>query len=128
MVKKGTIIIDGAVIRVRPFQAFTQGNKKKVPDEVERSVFLGGLSAGTTVDMIQYELERIGLVVVNIPVVKSGYCPQVALKTFEQARKLLKLMRVQINGTMVNVRPFANIRSSSGKKKKRKNVSSTITK
>jgi len=122
LVEKGTIVIDGAIIRVRPFEAFTRDNKKKLPDEVERSVFLGGLAAGTTAEMIKDELGKIGLVVVNIPVVKSGYSPQVALETYEQARTLLKLMRVQINGALVNVRPFANIRSSSGKKKKRNNV------
>jgi len=119
LVEKGTIVIDGAIIRVRPFEAFTRDNKKKLPDEVERSVFLGGLAVGTTAEMIKDELGKIGLVVVNIPVVKSGYSPQVALETYEQARTLLRLMRVQINGALVNVRPFANIRSSSGKKKKR---------
>merc|ERR1719204_2763264 len=119
LVEKGTIVIDGAIISVRPFEAFTRDNKKKLPDEVERSVFLGGLAVGTTAEMIKDELGKIGLVVVNIPVVKSGYSPQVALETYEQARTLLRLMRVQINGALVNVRPFANIRSSSGKKKKR---------
>merc|ERR1719474_1255081 len=117
LVKKGTLIIDGSVIRVRPFEAFTRDNKKKLPDEVERSVFLGGLAAGTTAQMIHDDLEKVGLVVVNIPELKSGYSPQVTLQTFKQARTLLKLMRVEINGTLVSVRPFANIRSSSGKKK-----------
>jgi len=122
LIEKGTIVIDGAVIRVRPFEAFTRGNKKKLPDEVERSVFLGGLAAGTTAEMIKDELGNLGLVVVNIPMVKSGYSRQVALKTYQQAQTLLKLMRVQINGALVNVRPFANIRSSSDKRKKRKNM------
>merc|ERR1719233_1951664 len=117
LVKKGNIVIDGSVIRVRPFEAFTRDNKKKLPDEVERSVFLGGLAADTTAEMIRDELGKLGLVVVNIPELKSGYSPQVALQTFEQARRLLKLMRVEINGSLVSVRPFANIRSSSGKKK-----------
>jgi len=125
LVQKESIVIDGAVVRVRPFEAFTQDNKKKLPDEVERSVFLGGLARDTTAEMIEDALGRIGLVVVNIPLVKSGYCPQVALKTVEQARLLLKLRRVQINKVVVNVRPFANIRRSSGKKKKSKNVSPT---
>jgi len=122
LVKKGTLIIDGAVIRVRPFEAFTRDNKKKLPDEVERSVFLGGLAAGTTAQMIHDDLEKVGLVVVNIPELKSGYSPQVTLQTFKQARTLLKLMRVEINGTLVSVRPFANIRSSSGKKKKTNSI------
>jgi len=119
LVEKGTIIIDGSVIRVRPFEAFTRDNKKKLPDEVERSVFLGGLAAGTTAQMIHDDLGKLGLVVVNTPELKSGYSPQVTLQTYEQARKLLKLMRVEINRSLVSVRPFANIRSSSGKKKNR---------
>merc|ERR1719189_712067 len=122
LVKNGTIVIDGSVIRVRPFEAFTRDNKKKLPDEVERSVFLGGLAADTTAEIIRAELGKMGLVVVNIPELKSGYSPQVTLQTFEQARKLLKLMRVEINGSLVSVRPFANIRSSSGKKKNRNNA------
>merc|ERR1719419_1973069 len=121
LIKQGTIIIDGAVVRVRPFEAFTQDNKKKLPDEVERSVFLGGLVPGTTAEMIENDLGSLGLFPVNIPVVKSGYCPQVALQTIEQARTLLRLARVKVNGVMVNVRPFANIRSSSGKKKNKRN-------
>jgi len=121
LIKQGTIIIDGAVVRVRPFEAFTQDNKKKLPDEVERSVFLGGLVPGTTAEMIENDLGSLGLVAVNIPVVKSGYCPQVALQTIEQARTLLRSGRVKVNGVMVNVRPFANIRSSSGKKKNKRN-------
>lgn len=118
LVQKGTIVIDTVVVRVRPFEAFTPDSKKKRPDEVVRSTFLGGLSPGTTVEMIQEELAKVGMVVVNVPVLKSGYCPQVVLETFEQAQKLLEMKRLQINGALVNVRPFANIRSS-GKKKRR---------
>merc|ERR1719233_320089 len=100
LVKKGTLIIDGKVIRVRPFEAITGNNKKKLPDEVERSVFLGGLAADTTAQMIQDDLAKIGLVVVNIPLLMSGYTPQVTLQTFKQARTLIKLMRVEINGSL----------------------------
>jgi len=125
LVRNGTIVIDGSVIRVRPFEAYTRENQKKLPDEVERSVFLGGLAAGTTTEMIRNELGKMGLVVVNIPELKSGYSPQVALQTFEQASRLLKLKRVEINGSQVSVRPFANIRSSSAKKKNKNNVTVT---
>jgi len=127
LVKKGTIVIDKTVVQVRPFEAF-QDNKKKQPDEVERSVFLGGLSPDTTAEMIGDELRKLGLVVVNIPMLKSGYSPQVVLETYQQAQTLIQLMRVRINGAMVNVRPFANIRSSSGKKKKRTKVQAVNTK
>jgi hypothetical protein len=116
LIKKQVIVIDKTVVRVRPFEAFAQDSEKKLPDEVERSVFLGGLKKGTTARIIRDDLRKMGLVVVNIPVLKSGYSPQVVLQTFHQAQTLIKLMRVRINGTIVNVRPYANIRSSSKKK------------
>jgi len=118
LVGKGTIVIDGAIIQVRPFVAFTKDKKKKLPDEVERSVFLGGLAAGTNAEMIKDALGKMAFIVVSIPEVKSGYSRQVVLQTYQQAQTLLNLTQVQINGALVNVRPFANIRSSSGKKKK----------
>jgi len=108
LVEKGTIIIDTAVVQVRAFKA--RDNEKIQPNEVKRSVFLGGLKSSTTVEMIRHELGKMGLVVVNNPVLKSGYSPQVIFETFQQAQTLLKKMKVQINGALVNVRPFANIR------------------
>jgi len=116
LVEKQTIVIDKVVVRVRPFVAFTKDSKIKSPDEVERSIFLGGLRPGTTVEMIQDELDKIGFVVVNNPVLNSGYCRHVVLETFQQARRLLQIKQVQINGTLVTVRPFANIRCSFRKK------------
>jgi len=121
LIQKGTINIDGTVVKVRAL-------KKKLPDEVERSVFLGGLTKGTTAKIIKNTLERKGLVVSDIPNVKLGYCPQVVLKTVKMAQTLLDLKTVKINGVMVNARPFANIRSSSAKKRGSATVSSTPTK
>jgi len=91
LVEKGTIEIDGASVRVRPFEAVRRDRKKKLPGEVRRSVFLGGLAPGTTAEIIRNQLAKIGLVVVNTPVVKSGYSWNVVLETFEQAQTLLRL-------------------------------------
>lgn len=121
LVERGTISIGTAVVRVRPFEAFTRDHKKKEPDEVERSVFLGGLKPSTTVEMIKDELGKMCLVVVNNPVLKSGYSPQVVFQKVEHAQTLLKLMQVRINGVLVNVRPFANISHSSRKRRKTSN-------
>jgi len=123
LVEKGTIVIDGASVRVRPYKAVRGDKKKKLPDEVRRSVFLGGLASSTTAEMIRNQLAKIGLVVVNTPVVKSGYSRKVVLETLEQAQTLLRLSRVKINGSWASVRPFANLRISSGKKEKRNKVS-----
>jgi len=116
LLEKGNIIIDSKVVHVRPFKALD--HEKKQPDEVERSVFLGGLNSSTTVEIIKDVLGNMGLVVVNIPVLKSGYIRQVVLETIQQAQSLLKKSKVQINGASVNIRPFANITSSSGGKNK----------
>jgi len=119
LVEKGTIVIDGASVRVRPFEAVRGDRKKNFPDEVRRSIFLGGLARSTTGEMIRNQLAKTGLVVVNTPVVKSGYSQKVVLETFEQAQTLLRLSCVEINGSMASVRPFANMRRSSRKKAKR---------
>lgn len=86
---------------------------------MERSVFLGGLIKGTTGEMVHDALRKIGLVVVNDPALKHGYCRQVVLETVQGAERLLKMKRVHINGSKVNIRRFANIRNTH--KKKRKN-------
>jgi len=117
LVEKGTIVIDKTVVRVRPFESFTQNNKKSCQTT---SVFLGGLSPDMTVEIIRDELLKMGLDVVNIPVLKSGFAPQVVLKTDDQAQTLIKLEKVQINGTFVDVRPYAKIRNSSVKKRRTK--------
>jgi len=116
LIEKGTILIDGACIWVRPYEGFSR-EKKTPADEVERSVFLGGLAPFTTTDMIKDGIGSMGMKVVNMPNVKTGYSRKVTLETVVQAQTLLKLMQVQINGVMVSVRPFANIRSRRKKKK-----------
>jgi len=119
LVEKGSIVIDGAIVRVRPYEAVRGDREKKFPDEVRRSIFLSGLAPNTTAEMIRNQLAKIGLVVVNTPLVESGYSRKVVLETFEQTLTLLRLSCVEINGSMASVRPFANIRRSSGKKARR---------
>jgi len=125
LIQKGTIHIDGTVVKVRAFEPQTHD---MLPDEVERSVFLGGLSEGTTAKIIKDALRRKGLVVLDIPCVQSGYCPQVVLKTAQMAQTLTNLKTVKINGVKVNARPFANIRSSSVKKTRSATVLTIQTK
>jgi len=121
LIEKGTIVIDGTIVRVRPFEGYKR-NKKTAPDEVERSVFLGGLKLSTTADIVKDEMAKLGFKVVNIPIVKTGFSPQVMLESVEQTQKLLKLQQVEINGAKVNVRPYANIRNSSIRRKKRSSI------
>jgi len=117
LMQKGTIVIDGRTVKVRPFEGYSRN--RAAPDEVERSVFVGGLTLSTTADIVKGEMAKLGFKVVNIPIVKTGFSPQVVLKSVEQAQKLLKLHQIKINGAIVNVRPYANIRNYSIRRKKR---------
>jgi len=115
MIEKGKIMIDGVQVDVRPYEAFSKGNiEKKFPDDIKRSVFLGGLPNGTTGQMIKEELEKLDVKVVNHPLIKTGFTPQVMLGCVEQAQKLVNLRKVRINNTLVDVRPYVNLRERSG--------------
>jgi len=104
LISKGTIVIDGARIVVRPFK------DQNLHGGIRHSVFLGGLANGTTSEMIKQELAKLDVQVVNHPVIKAGFSPQVTLKSAEETQKLVQLSKVHINGVFVNVRPYANVR------------------
>lgn len=110
LVKKGRISIDGTDVDVRPYRPYNVVGRKQLPDAVSRSVFLGGLACGTTRHMIKDEVEKLGVKVVNHPLVKMGFSPQVMLGTVEQAQKLVRMRQVVINNTLVDVRPYIDDR------------------
>jgi len=80
--------------------------RKRVADINRRSVFLGGLPAVVTWRMIRSGLEKYGAKVTNLMRVKKGFCPKVTLATIHQARALVSAGKVEINGSMVDVRPY----------------------
>lgn len=108
LISQGRITIDGAEVDVRSYRPynFVAGNES--PDAVSRSVFLGGLACGTTRHMLKDEVEKLGVKVVNQPLVKIGFSPQVILKTVAQAQKLVRLGQIAINNALVDVRPYIN--------------------
>jgi len=106
LINRGTIIIDGAAVDVRRYEAVTKKQQERLADITRRSVFLGGLEKETTPKIIRYELAMIGMKVVNHLTIKSGFCPQVTLATSEQACNLISKVKVQIKGKWVNVRPY----------------------
>jgi len=109
LVEKGVITINGSEVQVRPFNSLMKQSKsKKIPNVERRSIFLGGLPSGTTSRDIKEVLMRMDIKVVNYPVVKFGYSRQVILETFSQAKTLINMGKVLINGTFVDVRPFMN--------------------
>jgi len=109
LVEKGVIMIDGFEVEVRPFNSLMkQSESKKIPNIGKRSVFLGGLSPGTTAKDITDAMTNMGMKIVNYPVIKFGFSRQVIFETISQAKALINMKRVMINGTYVDVRPFVN--------------------
>jgi len=109
LITKGSIKISGMTVDVRCYQPFTKKNQDKLEDISSRSVFLGGLRKGTTTLMIKKKLLSLGLKIVNYPLIKEGFSPQVTMATPEQALKLIKMVKVQINGASVDVRPYIGV-------------------
>jgi len=111
MIRRGKIMVAGALVDVRPYEAFAKDSLKiSTVDEVKRSVFMGGLPSSITGWMIKERLEQLGFKTVNHPVVKSGFAPQVMLASVLQARKLVKMLKIKINGTFVEIRPYSKYR------------------
>lgn len=120
LIEKRKILIDGSLVDVRPYEAFAKDDMdKKLPDDIKRSVFLGGLCNGTTSQMIKDDLDRLDVKVVNHPLIKTGFTPKVTLGSIEQTNMLIKLKKVRINDTLVDVRPYVNFKSPFSPSKKR---------
>jgi len=96
-------------VDVRPYQE--EGKLRQTfPSVVKRSVFLGGLPEKTTANMIIKDLERLDITVEVVPVVKNGYAPRVVIASLKDAKMLVALKRVVVNGAVVDVRPYVNFR------------------
>lgn len=111
MIRKGKIVIKGTWVDVRPYEAFAKDSLKAASEnQIKRSIFLGGLPSSTTGWMIKERLAQLGFKTACHPVVKSGFAPQVMLESVEQARKLVKLKKLKINKSIVEVRPYSRYR------------------
>jgi len=112
LIEKRNILIDGTLVDVRAYEAFAKCDVEKIqPDTIQRSVFLGGLSRGTTSQMIKDDLDKMNMKVVNCPLVKNGFTPKVTLQTVEEREILINMKKIRINDTMVDVRPYKNSKS-----------------
>jgi len=118
LIEKGTIRIEGNEVEVRPYNSFTKLSElMKLPNVGKRSVFIGGLSAGTTTKNLLDVLLGMGMKVINYPVIKHGFARQVILDTISQAKTLSKMSGILVNGTVVDVRPFVNLKRGKRKSK-----------
>jgi len=120
LIEKINIVIDGALVDVRAYEAFAKGGiDESRPNEIKRSVFLGGLSKGTTSQMIKDDLQKMDVKVINHPLVKNGFTPKVTFGTVKETNMLIKLKKVRINDTLVDVRPYVNFKSQFRSSKKK---------
>merc|ERR1719233_451114 len=104
--EKGRTSTSGHPVEERPWQAAAEKQRKRIADINRRSVFLGGLPTGVTWQMIRSGLAKYGAKVTNLMRVKQGFCPKVTLATVHQARMLVSAEKVEIKGSMVDVRPY----------------------
>jgi len=111
LIESRKILIDGSIVDVRPFEVCTRDVMDKRSPDMNRSVFLGGLSSGTTTQVIKDDLDKLDVKVVNHPLIKSGFTPKVTLGSVEQTNKLIRMKKVRINDTLVDVRPYVNSKS-----------------
>jgi len=107
LVERGTIMINGYEVEVRPFNhLMKQSESRKIPNSNRRSIFLGGLPRGTTAKDIQNALAEMGIKILNYPLIKFGCSRRVILENTHQAKTLIEKKKVLILGTLVDVRPF----------------------
>jgi len=109
LVARGTITIGGFQVEVRPYNSSTKLSElKKIPNVGKRSVSLGGLSFGTTVNNLKDALNKLGMKVINYPILKDGFSRQVILETISQAKSLIRMKNIMLNGKLIEVKPFVN--------------------
>jgi len=109
LIDKGVIMIEGLEVEVRPYNSMTKLSElKKLPNVGRRSVFIGGLPSGTTTKDLRNVLVEMGVKVINYPIIKNGFARQVVLDTIPQAKSLIGMKKIEINGVYGDVRPFIN--------------------
>lgn len=90
-------------VGVRPYQR-KHHLRDCISNLARRTVFLDGLCEKTTGKMIIDDLLYLGAWVVEYPVI-TGYASRVVLGSSRQAKMLVTLKRVIINGAVVDVIP-----------------------
>jgi len=109
LVSRGTITLGGVRVEVRPYNSMTKLSElKKIPNVGKRSIFLGGLPRGATTEDIKEAIKKMGMEVLNYPVIKDGFSRQVILEKVAQAKTLIGMKKIFLKGKMVDVRPFVN--------------------
>merc|ERR1719419_1517677 len=98
LVSRGTITLGGVRVEVRPYNSMTKLSElKKIPNVGKRSIFLGGLPRGATTEDIKEAIKKMGMEVLNYPVIKDGFSRQVILEKVAQAKTLIGMKKTFFN-------------------------------
>lgn len=108
MLQEGKIMICGCTVDVRPYKASTKKERDRQLDTNNRSIFLGGLPSSVTVQIVKTEIEKLGMKVTNRPLIKAGFIPKVTLASAQQAQQLVAKGTIDINDSVVSVRPYVS--------------------
>jgi len=83
----------------------------------EQRVFLGGLPVGMTERTLRQQLAAQGYKVLKRPKILRGFAPEVLMRSTQEAKKLVELGTIVINGVEVEVRPFNSLMKQSESRK-----------
>jgi len=83
----------------------------------EQRVFLGGLPVGMTERTLRQQLAAQGYKVLKRPKILRGFAPEVLMRSAQEAKELVELGTIMINGVKVEVRPFNSLMKQSESRK-----------
>jgi len=83
----------------------------------EQRVFLGGLPVGMTERSLRQQLAAQGYKVLKRPKILRGFAPEVLMRSTQEAKELVELGTIMINGVKVEVRPFNSLMKQSESRK-----------
>jgi len=83
----------------------------------EQRIFLGGLPVGMTERSLRQQLSAQGYKVLKRPKILRGFAPEVLMRSVQEAKELVELGTIMINGVEVEVRPFNSLMKQSESRK-----------
>jgi len=103
LIKQKKIRLFGRKVDVRPYEDRLRS------DEQKKMVFIGGLPHGMTVDELIEGMRKQGFDICNRPHLGEGYARDVELKSEDQANNLVRKKKIELYGSICDVRPFVNV-------------------
>jgi len=94
-----------------------KANPCSTASDGEQRIFLGGLPVGMTERSLRQQLAAQGYKVLKRPKILRGFAPEVLMRSVQEAKELVELGTIIINGVEVEVRPFNSLMKQSESRK-----------